>query len=56
MKDCKLVTDYENGSGSVELSDRFKDADPLLRADILQDWIDELYQEYEKAVSEMNRE
>lgn len=53
MKDCKLVADYNNGEGKIELSERFNSADCLLRADILKDWIYDLTNAYNKALEEM---
>lgn len=56
MKDCKLVSDYESGEGDVILSDRFKSESPLLRADILGDWLYCIAKFYDQAVDELGVE
>lgn len=54
MKDIKgLKADFENGEGAVKLPDDFLNEDPLLRADILKDWLYFLEIEYGKANGEM---
>lgn len=54
MKDIKgLKADFGNGEGAVKLPDDFLDEDPLLRADILRDWLYFLEIEYGKAKGEM---
>ena len=53
MKDCKLISNYNSGEGDIQLSETFNAADPLLRADILKDWIFLLGEQYKKALVEM---
>jgi hypothetical protein len=55
-KRCRLIADYESGDGEVVLSEEFLSSYPLIRADILQDWISILTTEYEKALDEMRKE
>jgi hypothetical protein len=41
--------DLENGEGSIGNLDAFRQLDPLLRCDILTDWIYDLNKEHEQA-------
>lgn len=41
--------DLENGEGSIGNIDAFRQLDPLLRCDILTDWIYDLNKEHEQA-------
>jgi hypothetical protein len=43
---------FEMGEGSIGNLKNFCELDPLLRADLLQDWIHDLSIEYAKAVDE----
>jgi hypothetical protein len=47
-----LIADYDSGEGSVKLSKEFENMDGLMKADILQDWIRALENEYEDALEE----
>jgi hypothetical protein len=49
----KLFADYENGEGKISLTGFFKEESNLLKADVLQDWIYFLQQEYDKACSDL---
>ena len=44
--------DLDNGEGSIGNLDAFRQLDPLLRCDILTDWIYELNKEYKLAQRE----
>lgn len=47
-----LRVDWESGHGEVELDPEFLEANGLLKADILKDWIDALQVEYAKATDQ----
>jgi len=49
MNKLTLKASFSNGSGSVGNKEKWKKLDPLLRLDILQDWIAELEEEYKIA-------
>ena len=49
----KAVVDF--GEGSIGVPDEWNTYDPLLRMDLLKDWIYDLQEEYDKAHAE-NRE
>jgi hypothetical protein len=44
-----LKIDWEGGYGGIDLDQKFKADHPMLRADVLQDWIVLLTEEYSKA-------
>lgn len=44
-----LKWDLDNGEGSIGNTEAFRQLDPLLRCDILTDWIYELNKEHEQA-------
>lgn len=44
-----LKWDLDNGEGSIGNTESFRQLDPLLRCDILTDWIYELNKEHEQA-------
>jgi hypothetical protein len=46
--------DLENGEGSIGNIDAFRQLDPLLRCDILTDWIYELNKEHEQASQDLD--
>jgi hypothetical protein len=48
-----LKADFENGEGSIGNIEKWRGHDPLLRADILQDWIADLTEEYNYAVENL---
>jgi hypothetical protein len=52
MNKLTLKANFDEGSGSVGNKDKWKKLDPLLRLDILQDWISELKEEYEIAFAD----
>ena len=47
-----LKWDLDNGEGSIGNTESFRQLDPLLRCDILTDWIYELNKEYKLAQRE----
>ena len=47
-----LKWDLDNGEGSIGNTEFFRQLDPLLRCDILNDWIYELNKEYKLAQRE----
>lgn len=51
MSNAKLTlkANFDNGEGSIGNLDAWREHDALLRADILQDWIRDLQNEYELA-------
>ena len=50
MKQIKgLKIDWQGGYGGVELGKEFQEADAMFRADVFQDWILLLTEEYSKA-------
>ncbi len=51
-----LRVDWESGHGEVELDPEFLEANGLLKADILKDWIDALQVEYAKATDQFFKE
>jgi hypothetical protein len=51
-KKLTLKADFSNGEGSIGNVAEWRENEPLLRADILKDWIYELQQEYDLAVKE----
>ena len=51
-----LKVDYFCGEGSVTLPKRLADADALLRADVIRDWICDLERLYRVAVEEFYEE
>ena len=54
MKQIKgLKIDWQGGYGGVELDKELQEADAMLRADVLQDWIVLLTEEYSKARVEL---
>lgn len=44
----------DDGEGSIGNLEEFRKFDPLLRADLLKDWIGDLNVEYEKALEEFH--
>jgi hypothetical protein len=52
----KLKASFDNGEGSISVPESFKNCYPLLKADILKDWIYDLEEEYKKARQEMREE
>jgi len=48
-----LKADFFNGEGSIGNIEKWREHDPLLRADILNDWIYELSEEYNYAVENL---
>jgi hypothetical protein len=50
-----LKADFASGQGEIGNIDKWRNHHALLRADILQDWIALLTQEYDIALNEMNR-
>ena len=44
-----------DGEGDVNFTDDFREWYPLMRMDLLQDWIGILTKEYEKALDEFHR-
>lgn len=53
MKVPKLVANEYDGEGYMLVPDEWLQADPLLRADILKDWIYSLENQYESALIEL---
>lgn len=51
-----LRVDWESGHGEVKLDPEFLEANGLLKADILKDWIDALQVEYAKATDQFFKE
>jgi hypothetical protein len=49
MSKLTLKANFNEGSGSIGNKDQWKKIDPLLRLDILKDWIAELEEEYKVA-------
>lgn len=41
-----LKWDLENGEGSIGNLDSFREFDPIMRLDLLKDWINDLQEEY----------
>ena len=52
----KLVADCENGEGEIEFAEDYDDYSPLLRADIIRDWIYDLRKAYDEAIEELHDE
>ena len=52
----ELLYDQENGEGQVTLNDKFLDHNPLLKMDCLNDMIDVLESEHEKATEDWKKE
>jgi hypothetical protein len=46
--------DLENGEGSIGNIDAFRQLDPMLRCDILNDWIYDLNKEHEQASQDLD--
>lgn len=44
-----LKWDLDNGEGSIGNTESFRQLDPLLRCDLLTDWISDLHNEHELA-------
>ena len=51
MQTIKLKADREFGEGSIKISHSFKKHNSLLQADLLQDWIALLQDEYADVVN-----
>ena len=51
-----LVGKYneESGEGSILIDESFRKEDPLFRADVLKDWLNEIELEYEMAVKDLH--
>jgi hypothetical protein len=48
---------FESGEGSIGNLEKFREShNALMRADLLQDWVGELTQEYEIAIKELYNE
>ena len=57
MKTDKLFKmDLDTGEAEFILTKEFNHLDPLLKADILKDWIEDLLREYKKTLTELNKE
>lgn len=54
MKVPKLVANEFDGEGYMLVPNEWLEADPLLRADILKDWIYSLENQYKSALVELN--
>lgn len=52
MKKPRLKADVLNGEGSVSFPIDWTENDPLLRLDLLQDWIADLNQAYKEAFAD----
>lgn len=53
MNKPTFKANFANGEGSIGNIEKFKTLDPLLRADLLKDWICELNELYDDAVKNM---
>lgn len=56
MKRPSLRADYDGGEGAAVVPDEWLADDPLMRADILQDWISNLQAAYEIALDDFTAE
>ncbi len=56
MKVPRLKADEEFGDGEVHLPPDWKTHSPLLRLDVLADWLDELTAAYNEAFCEFQKE
>jgi hypothetical protein len=52
FKKPTLKADVDCGEGTVGIPDDWRKYDPLLRMDLLKDWIHELEEEYDRAHAE----
>jgi len=52
MRKPRLKANVPDGEGSVSFPPEWRDNDPLLRLDLLQDWIGELTQSYNEAFAD----
>ena len=53
MKTIRLTASHTHGEGSILVSDDFNDCPPMLRYDLLSDWINLLENEYQKARADL---
>jgi|TARA_Y100000310_G_scaffold202006_2_gene202095 hypothetical protein len=51
-----LRADLDSGEGDVPLTSKFDKLSPLMKADLLKDWIGELEVLYEEALYDFNSE
>ena len=54
MKTPKLIANDYYGEGYIMVPDEWQKADPLLKADILKDWIYALESQYKASLVELN--
>lgn len=54
MKTPKLIANDYYGEGYLIVPDEWQQADPLLKADILKDWIYALENQYKASLVELN--
>ena len=57
MKAAKFFKmDLDNGEGEFKLTNEFKSEDPLLKLDIMKDWLVMLKKEYNITIDEFHNE
>jgi len=56
MKAGDLKASYDSGEGSIRLTPEFNSEGPLLKMDVLSDWIYDLQEEYDKARGDLRKE